>query len=135
MQIPISIFRSFRRFASALFEKPIHRLTLDMLVHASPEGCMLSTSYGDRKLSCHVPSSIGDTPLAQSVTLPHELMDQLCLADASVEIGEVESTENGSRFTVRWQHGMVKRRAELDLVTPTVSVASNSGLSTVDNRF
>jgi len=62
-------------------------------------------------------------------------MDSLCLADASVELGEVESTENGSRFTVRWQHGLVKRQTEIDLVTPTDSVASNTGLSVADSRF
>jgi len=135
MQIPSSLFRSFRRFAGALFEKPIHRLALDMQVHASPEGCVVSASYGDRKLSCHVPISKDDSPIDQSVTLPHELVDQLCLATASVELGEVESTENGSRFTVRWQHGVVNRQAELDLVTPTDSVASNTGLSAVPNRF
>jgi len=135
MQIPSSIFRSMRRFASALFEKSVSRLALDMLVHASPEGCVVSASYGDRKLSCHVPSSKYDSPLAQSVTLSHELVDQLCLATDRVELGEVESTENGSRFTVRWQHGLVKRQAEINLVTPTDSVASNTGLSVVDSRF
>jgi len=135
MQIPSSLFRSFRRFASALFEKSVPRLALDMLVHASPEGCVVSASYCGRKVSCHIPSSRDDSPLAQSVTLPHELMDSLCLADASVELGEVESTENGSRFTVRWQHGLVKRQTEIDLVTPTDSVASNTGLSVADSRF
>ena len=135
MQIPSSIFRSFCRFASALFEKSIHRLALDMQVHASPEGCVLSASYGGRKLACHVPSSRDVSPLDQSVTLPHDLMAQLCLSDASVEIGDVESTENGSRFMVRWQHGLVKRQAELDLITPTDNVASNTALSPVDSRF
>ena len=36
---------------------------------------------------------------------------------------------------VRWQHGLVKRQAELDLVTPTDNVASNTELSPVDSRF
>jgi len=106
-----------------------------MQVHASPEGCVVSASYGDRKLSCHVPISKDDSAIDQSVTLPHELVDQLCLATASVELGEVESTENGSRFMVRWQHGVVNRQAELDLVTPTDTVASNTGLSAVPSRF
>lgn len=135
MQIPSSLLRSFRRFSSALFEKSVHRLALDMQVHASPEGCVVSASYGGRKVSCQVPSLKDVDPLTQSVTLPHELMDSLCLSDASVELGEVESTENGSRFTVRWQHGLVKRQAEIDLVTPTDSVASNTGLIAVDSRF
>jgi len=73
--------------------------------------------------------------MAHSVILPHELVDQLCLATASVVLGEVESTENGSRFTVRWQHGLVERQAELDLVTPTDTVTPNIGLSIVDSRF
>jgi len=135
MQIPSSLFRSFRRFASALFEKSAQRLALELQIQTSPEGCIVSASYGGRKLFCHVLSSKDDALMAHSVILPHELVDQLCLATASVVLGEVESTENGSRFTVRWQHGLVERQAELDLVTPTDTVTPNIGLSIVDSRF
>jgi len=130
-----TIVKSFRKFASAFFDRPIRKISSDIGIHTTATGCSLQISDAGRSLSCSVSCKAGDEPLAESVSISSDFFEQLAQSTGDVEFGPVESTENGSRFTVGWQTGVAIRHAELDVLAPQDFSDNSVPLSKIDDRF
>ena len=130
-----TVVQSFRKFASAFFDRSLRKLASDVGIHSTANGCSLQMSVAGRSLSCSVACKAGEEPLAESVSISSDFFDQLAQSTGDVEFGPVESTENGSRFTVGWQTGVAIRYAELDVLTPQDFLDESVTLSKIDERF
>ena len=73
--------------------------------------------------------------LTESVSLAPEILDQICQGDGEIQFSAIESTENGSRFTLSWHHGIVERRIEIDHTTPEPISNSECKTAPVERRF
>lgn len=135
MFIPKTVIQAFRKFANAFLDRPIRKLASDMGIHATADGCTLQVSDAGKSISCTVVCKDGDEPIAESVSISCDLFEELALSTGDIELGPVESTENGSRFIVRWQTGLAIRHTELDSREPTALVSGSSPLSNIDDRF
>ncbi len=134
MFIPKTVLQAFRKFANAFLDRPIRKLAADIGIHANADGCTLQVSDAGKSVCCSFACKHGDLPLAESVSISADLFEELALSTCDIEFGAVESTENGSRFIVRWQTGLAIRHAELDLREPT-ALSGNVPLSSIDQRF
>ena len=105
MFIPKTTIHAFRKFANAFLDRPIRKLASNIGIHATANGCTLQVSDAAKSLSCTVACKDGDEPLAESVSISCDLFEELAQSTGDIEFGPVESTENGSRFIVRWQTG------------------------------
>ncbi len=135
MFIPRTVLQAFRKLANAFLDRPIRKLASDIGIHATANGCTLQVSDAGKSLSCTVACKDGDEPLAESVSISCDLFEELAQSTGDIEFGPVESTENGSRFIVRWQTGLAIRHAELDSREPPSIVGDIIPLSNIDERF
>ena len=135
MFIPKTVIQAFRKFANAFFDRPIRKLATDIGIHATANGCTLQVSDAGKSLSCTVTCKDGDEPLAESVSISCDLFEELAQSTGDIEFGPVESTENGSRFVVRWQTGLAIRQAELDSRDPPALLGDSIPLTDIDERF
>ena len=135
MFIPKTVLQAFRKFAHAFLERPIRKLASDIGLHATANGCTLQVSDAGKSLSCTVACKDGDLPLAESVSISSDLFEELAQSTGDIKFGPVESTENGSRFIVRWQTGLAIRHAEIDSCEPPALVGGSIPLSNIDDRF
>ncbi len=135
MFIPKTVIQAFRKFANTFLDRPIRRLASDIGIHANANGCTLQVSDAGKSLSCTVACKNGDKPLAESVSISCDLFEELAQSTGDIEFGPVESTENGSRFVVRWQTGLAIRNAELDSLEPPVLLGGKIPLTNIDERF
>ncbi len=135
MFIPRTVIQAFRKFANAFLDRPIRKLASDIGIHATANGCTLQVSDAAKSLSCTAACKDGDEPLAESVSISCDLFEELAQSTGDIEFGPVESTENGSRFIVRWQTGLAIRHAELDSREPPSIVGDIIPLTTIDDRF
>ena len=135
MFIPKTVIQAFRKFANAFFDRPIRKLASDIGIHATVNGCTLQVSDAGKSVSCSVACKDGDEPLAESVSISCDLFEELAQSTGDIEFGPVESTENGSRFLVRWQTGLAIRHAELDSREPPALVGDSIPLTKIDERF
>ena len=135
MFIPKTVLQAFRKFANAFLDRPIRKLASDIGLHATANGCTLQVSDTGKSLSCTVACKDGDEPLAESVSIASALFEELAQSTGDIEFGPVESTENGSRFIVRWQTGLAIRHAELDSLEPPALVGGSIPLTKIDERF
>lgn len=130
-----TIVKSFRKFASAFFDRPIRKISSDIGIHSTATGCSLQMSVAGRSISCLVACKAGDEPLTESVSVSSDFLEQLAQSTGDVEFGPVESTENGSRFTVGWHTGAAIRYVELDVLEPQDFSDASVPLSNIDERF
>ena len=135
MFIPKTVIQAFRKFANTFLDRPICKLATDIGIHANANGCSLQVSDAGKSISCSVACKDGDEPLAESVSISCDLLEELALSTGDIEFRPVESTENGSRFIVRWQTGLAIRHTELDSREPTALVGGSIPLSNIDDRF
>lgn len=135
MLIPKNTIRTFRKFANALLDRPSRSIASDIAIHATPTGCILKICDSGRSVTCRVTCQVSDEPLAHSVRISPEVLEQIATSTDDVEIGPVESTEHGSRFKITWQTGPVTKFVELDLVSPPAVSDENPVLAKVDPRF
>ena len=135
MFITKTVLQAFRKFANAFLNRPIRKLASDIGIHATANGCTLQVSDAGKSLSCTVACKDGDLPLAESVSISCDLFEELAQSTGDIEFGPVESTENGSRFIVRWQTGLAIRHVELDSREPPALVGGSIPLSKIDERF
>ncbi len=135
MFIPKTIIQTFRKFANAFFNRPLRKLSSDIAIYATANGCTLQMSVAGKSISCGVACKVGDDPLAESISISIDVLEQLVQSTGDIEFGPVESTENGSRFRVGWQTGPVARYAEIDLLTPLDTSNDNIHLTKIDDRF
>ncbi len=132
MFIPKTVLQAFRKFANAFLDRPIRKLASDIGLHATSDGCTMQMSVAGRSINCSVACKDGDEPLAESVSISSDLFEELAQSTGDIEFGPVESTENGSRFIVRWQTGLAIRHAELDSREPAALVGGSIPLSNID---
>ena len=135
MFIPKTVIQAFRKFANAFLDRPIRKLASDIGIHATVNGCTLQVSDAGKSISCSVACKDGDEPLAESVSISCDLFEELVQSTGDIEFGAVESTENGSRFIVRWQTGLAIRHAELDSREPPALLGDKIPLTNIDERF
>ncbi len=135
MFIPKTVLQAFRKFANAFLDRPIRKLTSDIGIHATGDGCTLHVVNAGKSVSCTFAYKDGDEPVAESVSISSDMFEELALSAGDIEFGPVESTENGSRFEVRWQTGLAIRHTELDSREPTALVGGSIPLSNIDDRF
>ncbi len=135
MFIPKTVLQAFRKFANAFFDRPIRKLAADIGIHATANGCTLQVSVAGKSVSCTVACKDGDEPLVESVSISSDLFEQLAQSTGDIEFGPVESTENGSRFVVRWQTGLALRHAEIDSLEPPALLGYGIPLTKIDERF
>ncbi len=135
MFIPKTVIQAFRKFANAFLDRPIRKLASDIGIHATANGCTLQVSDAGKSISCAVARKADDEPLVESVGIPSDLFEQLAKSTGDIEFGPVESTENGSRFIVRWQTGLAIRHEELDSREPPAILGDSIPLTNIDNRF
>ena len=69
MFIPKTVIQAFRKFANAFLDRPIRKLTSDIGIHATANGCTLQVSDAGKSISCSVACKDGDEPFAESVIL------------------------------------------------------------------
>ncbi len=135
MFIPKKVIQAFRKFANAFLDSPIRKLASDIGIHARKNGCTLEVSDAGKSVSFSIEIKAGDEPMTESVSIPTELFEQLAESTSDIAFGPVESTENGSRFIVRWQTGLAIRHAELDSREPHALVGDIIPLASIDERF
>ena len=135
MFISKTIIQTFRKFANAFFDGRLRKLASNIGIHATEDGCTMQMSDAGKSVSCSVACKDGDEPLAESVSISCDLFEELALSTGDIEFGPVESTENGSRFIVRWQTGLAIRHAELDSREPPALVGDSIPLTKIDERF
>ncbi len=135
MYIPKTVLQAFRKFANAFLDKPIRKLASDIGIHATANGCTLQVSDAEKSVCCTVVCKDGDDALTESASIPCDLFEELAQSTGDIEFGPVESTENGSRFVVRWQTGLAIRHAELDSREPPALVGDSIPLTNIDERF
>ncbi len=135
MFIPKTVLQAFRKFANAFLDRPIRKLASDIGLHATANGCTIQVFDAGKSVSCTVACKDGDEPLVESVSISSDLFEELAQSTGDIEFGPVESTENGSRFIVRWQTGLAIRRAELDSREPPALVGDSIPLTKIDERF
>lgn len=135
MFIPKTIFQAFRKFANAFLDRPIRKLASDIGIHADANGFTLQVSDAGKSVSCSVVCKDGDEPLTESVSISSDLLEQFAQSTGDIEFGPVESTENGSRFVVRWQTGLAIRHAELDSREPPALLGDCVPVTKIDERF
>ncbi len=135
MFIPKTVIQAFRKFANAFLDRPIRKLASDIGIHATANGCTLQVFDAGKSISCMVACKDGDEPLVESVSISCDLFEELAQSTGDIEFGPVESTENGSRFIVRWQTGLAIRHAELDSREPPALVGDSIPLTNIDERF
>lgn len=135
MIITKTIFQAFRKFANAFFDRPIRKLASDIGIHATANGCTLQVSNAGKSVSCSVVCKDGDEPLTESVSISSDLFEQFAQSTGDIEFGPVESTENGSRFVVRWQTGLAIQHAELDSREPPALLGDCIQVTNIDERF
>ncbi len=135
MFIPRTVIQAFRKFANAFLDRPIRKLATDIGIQATANGCTLQVSDAGKSVSCSVACKGGDEPLGESVSISCDLLEELALSTGDIEFGPVESTENGSRFVVRWQTGLAIRHAELDSREPPALLGDSISLTNIDDRF
>ncbi len=135
MFIPKTVLQAFRKFANAFLDRPIRKLASDIGIHATASGCTLHISDAGKSISCAFACKDGGEPLAESVSISCDLFEELAQSTGDIELGPVESTEHGSRFTVHWQTGLAIRNAELDSREPPALVGDSIPLTKIDDRF
>ena len=135
MFIPKTVLQAFRKFANAFLDRPIRKLASDIGLHATANGCTIQVFDAGKSVSCTVACKDGDEPLVESVSISSHLFEELAQSTGDIEFGPVESTENGSRFLVRWQTGLAIRHAELDSREPPALVGDSIPLTKIDDRF
>ena len=135
MYIPKTVLQAFRKFANAFLDRPIRKLAADVGIHATANGCTLQVSYAGKSVYCTVACKDGDEALTESVSISCDLFEELAQSTGDIEFGPVESTENGSRFVVRWQTGLAIRHAELDTHEPPALVGDSIPLTNIGDWF
>ncbi len=135
MFIPKTVLQAFRKFANAFLDRPIRKLATDIGIHATANGCTIQVSDAGKSISCSVACKDGDEPQAESVSISCVLFEELAQSTGDIDFGTVESTENGSRFVVRWQTCLAIRHAELDSREPPALVGDSIPLTKIDERF
>jgi hypothetical protein len=135
MYIPKTVLQAFRKFANAFLDRPIRKLASDIGIHATANGCTLQVSDAGKSVCGSVACKDGDEALTESVSISCDLFEELAQSTGDIEFGPVESTENGSRFVVRWQTGLAIRHAELDTREPPALVGDSIPLTNIGDRF
>ncbi len=135
MFIPKTAIQAFRKFTNAFLDRPIRKLASNIGIHANANGCTLQVSDAAKSVGYSVACKNGDERLAESVSISCDFFEELAQSTGDIEFGRVESTENGSRFIVRWQTGLAIRHAELDSREPPVLLGASIPLTNVDDRF
>jgi hypothetical protein len=118
MNIPIADLRRFKRFATALFGHSL--VKRPTIINIYPEGnqCTMAASSQDSQIQLKIACRPEWCNLREPVTLAPEALDHICQGEGNAMFSEVSSTENGSRYSVSWQHGVVRRIIELDHTSP-----------------
>jgi hypothetical protein len=118
MIIPIAELKRFKRFATALFGHCLVKRVTIINIYPQSDRCVLTASSRGIEIKLTVAYRTETIDLNSSVTLSPEVLDHLCQGDGFVTFSDVASTENGSRYSVSWQHGVVRRTIELDHNSP-----------------
>ncbi len=135
MRIAQSDLRRFRSFANAMFGKRLS--SLRMMVDFIPveAACIIRAQYSGCSLVCRAYVDPEDEMLNQPVSISAEQLDRMTQENSSVEFSQVESTENGSRFTITWYRNLVRQSIECDLQSPEPLQEQSVELTTIDSRF
>jgi hypothetical protein len=135
MIIPKSIIQTFRKFANAFFARPRRRIGADIAMHATTDGCILQMSAAGQTITYRVTCKGFDKPLAQSIVISSDVLEQLAQSSGDIEIGPAGSTEHGNRLKVSWQIGPVARYVDIDLQTPSDVLPKDVLLTKIDDDF
>ena len=135
MLISVNELKRFKRFATALFGRNLIKSHTMIGFYPQADGCTVFASNAGRSIQYDTIHNDEPNELTESVLLAPEILDQICQGDSEIRFSSVESTENGSRFTVSWHHGIVERRIEIDHTTPEPISSSECKTTPVESRF
>jgi hypothetical protein len=118
MNIPIADLKRFRRYATALFGHSLVKRPTIINIYPEDNLCTLTASSRDSQIQLKITCRPEWCNLREPVTLAPEVLDHICQGEGNVTFSEVASTEYGSRYSVSWQHGVVRRIVDLDHTSP-----------------
>jgi hypothetical protein len=135
MIIPIADLKRFKRFATALFGHSLVKRTTIINIYPQNEQCVLTASSQGSQIKLTIPYRHVANDLQTPVTLAPEVLDHLCKGNGFAAFSEVASTENGSRYSVTWQQGVVSRSVDLDHNSPPPLTEHQCERFTVDDNL
>jgi hypothetical protein len=135
MQLSQPELKRFRSFATALFgKKPlVLGIPIDFIPHKGE--CLIRTERHGLSIAYRAAIEPTDESLSEPIRLSAKEFDRLPQDNGPIEFSPIESTENGSRFTVAWHRNAIRQAIECDLVSPESAATPDQDLSPVDGSF